>query len=93
MDEDLTLSVFRQLDRLIGKMKNETERRQEILESIPGEYRLSATNLIHYLTLRNEDIRDLGNPGFGNTQQIRGSHPIRDNRCFPCCPGGMCHGQ
>lgn len=59
MDSDLTLSVFQQLDRLIGKMRNETERRKEMLDSIPPDYRLSATNLIHYLTLRNEDIRDL----------------------------------
>lgn len=52
-------SVFRQLERLERKMKAESESRQTLLEAIPEPNRVSANNLIHYLTLRNEDIRDL----------------------------------
>lgn len=42
-------------------MNSEVVKRSEILDAVHTNQKFAAKNLIHYLTLRNEDIRDLQN--------------------------------
>ena len=51
--------VQQQLTELENKMLSEVENRQSIFKDIRPEQIKSAQNLIHYLVLRNEDIREL----------------------------------
>lgn len=51
--------VEQQLTELENKMLSEVEKRQSVFKNIHPEQIKSAQNLIHYLVLRNEDIREL----------------------------------
>lgn len=59
MIPDPLQEIQEQLLELEKKMLLETEKRQALLQNIHTQQRLAAHNLIHYLTLRNEDIREL----------------------------------
>ncbi|HUH14176.1 MAG TPA: pyruvate kinase [Longimicrobiales bacterium] len=66
-DEGDTLSVqsdqyaalFDRLRELRQELASREEEREELLESLPDGARESARNLLHYLTLRSHDLRDL----------------------------------
>ena len=59
MKPDPLLQIHQQLIELEKKMLMETEKRHLLLKNLhPHQYH-AAQNLIHYLTLRNEDIRKL----------------------------------
>jgi pyruvate kinase len=59
MKSDILKHIQVQLLVLEDKMLAETEKRQEIFKEIDPQQHNAAKNLIHYLTLRNQDIRDL----------------------------------
>ena len=59
MNNGLLQEIKQQLTALEFKMQNEVLKRELLLKVLhPGQVQ-SAINLIHYLTLRNKDIRDL----------------------------------
>ncbi len=59
MSPDPLLKIHQQLIELEKKMLQEIEKRQLLFSDIHPEQYPSAQNMIHYLTLRNEDIREL----------------------------------
>jgi pyruvate kinase len=58
MQSDLDY-IKEQLNRLEERMLKELDSRKEFIHSLHREQQDSARNLIHYLALRNEDIREL----------------------------------
>jgi pyruvate kinase len=58
MQSDLDY-IKEQLNRLEERMLKELDSRKEFIHSLHPEQQDSARNLIHYLALRNEDIREL----------------------------------
>lgn len=58
MQSDLDY-IKEQLKRLEERMIKELDSRKEFIHGLHPEQKDSARNLIHYLTLRNEDIREL----------------------------------
>ncbi|MFD2203781.1 pyruvate kinase [Shivajiella indica] len=58
MQSDLDY-IKEQLQKLEERMLKEVELRKQLISDIQQEQQDSARNLIHYLTLRNEDIREL----------------------------------
>ena len=58
MQSDLDY-IKEQLKRLEERMLKELDSRKEFIQGLHPEQKDSAKNLIHYLTLRNEDIREL----------------------------------
>jgi pyruvate kinase len=58
MQSDLDY-IKEQLNRLEERMLKELDSKKEFIHSLHPEQQDSARNLIHYLTLRNEDIREL----------------------------------
>jgi pyruvate kinase len=59
MNSDPIQQIKEQLIELENKMLWETQKRQSQLKNIHPQQLLAAENMIHYLTLRNEDIREL----------------------------------
>lgn len=59
MKPDPLQQIQQQLTELERKMLLEVGKRQLLFENIHQQQHLAAQNLIHYLTLRNEDIREL----------------------------------
>lgn len=59
MNSDPLLQIQQKLIELEKKMLLETEKRQLLFNNINPQQYAAAKNLIHYLTLRNEDIREL----------------------------------
>ncbi len=51
--------IKQQLSALEEKMLAEVKKKQDLLKSIHSKQQPAAKNLLHYLTLRNEDIREL----------------------------------
>ena len=61
MKVDILKKMDEGLASIEKKMVAEPERRKEILNTLHPKQLVAATNLLHYLTLRNEDIRLLQN--------------------------------
>ncbi len=59
MNTDPIEQIKQQLIEIEKKMLFETDNRQSVFKEIHPQQKLAAQNMIHYLTLRNEDIRDL----------------------------------
>ena len=59
MADDSIYQIQQQVMELENKMLREVEKRQMIIKELPEIQRLAAQNLVHYLTIRNEDIRQL----------------------------------
>jgi pyruvate kinase len=59
MDSNMIKRMQQQLLTLEKKMLAETRKKQSILKNIHPHQHHAAHNLVHYLALRNEDIRDL----------------------------------
>lgn len=59
MNNDHLPYIEQQLTELETKMQQEEAKRNSVFETIHSKQIDAARNLIHYLTLRNEDIRDL----------------------------------
>lgn len=59
MKPDPIQQIRQQLTELENKMLLETKKRQLLIKDIHPQQLPAAQNLIHYLTLRNEDIREL----------------------------------
>ena len=59
MMPDPLQQIQQQLTMLEKKMLAESEKRHELFKNLNPQQHLAAQNLIHYLTLRNEDIREL----------------------------------
>jgi len=55
------LTIKQQLIDFEKRMLNEVKKREKQLENVHPNQILAAKNLLHYLVLRNEDIRDLQN--------------------------------
>lgn len=58
LNNDL-LQIEKTLTSLEKSMQEEADRRISLLEKLHPEQRVAARNMIHYLSLRNEDIREL----------------------------------
>jgi len=59
MESDVLQRIILQLTELEKKMITETEKRQLAFKNLHPHQQYAAKNLVHYLTLRNEDIREL----------------------------------
>jgi len=59
MDRDVLKKIESQLNELENKMRATAEKKKLLLEKLPTQQYQAAQNLIYYLTLRNEDIREL----------------------------------
>jgi len=59
MKQDPLQQIRQQLEEIEKKMIMECKKRQLMLKGLHLQQNRAAQNLIHYLTLRNEDIRDL----------------------------------
>ncbi|MDP4262552.1 MAG: pyruvate kinase [Bacteroidota bacterium] len=59
MNQESLQKIYQQLEYLEKKMLTEVENRQSLFTKIHPRQREAAQNLVHYLTLRNEDIREL----------------------------------
>ena len=59
MQTDDLLQIQEQLIELEKKMMAETEKKKLLLNNLHPQQQKAAQNLIHYLTLRNEDIQEL----------------------------------
>lgn len=56
---DITKSIISNLENLNKKMRIVSEENNSILKTVDDKQEMSAENLLHYLTLRSEDIRSL----------------------------------
>ncbi len=59
MNLALIQTITEQLSELEKRMLAETKKRRDILKEIHVQQQLAAKNMIHYLTLRNQDVREL----------------------------------
>ena len=59
MDSETLAAIKEQLEGLEGKMFGELSSRDFLFQKIHPKQRQAAKNLLYYLTLRNEDIREL----------------------------------
>ena len=59
MTSETLAEIKEQLEELEGKMLAQVSSRDYLFDSIHANQRQAAKNLLHYLTLRNEDIREL----------------------------------
>lgn len=59
MNSESLLAIKQQLVDIEKRMIDEVKKRSKALENIHPSQMLAANNLLHYIVLRNEDIRDL----------------------------------
>lgn len=58
-DPDRLRAVLSVVQGLLQEMRVATQRERDAIEAVPADYRASAQNLIHYLTVRAHDLRPL----------------------------------
>ncbi len=59
MQNNLLINIEQDLTVLEKRMQEEADKRKSLFYNIHQEQRIAARNMIHYLSLRNEDIREL----------------------------------